>query len=58
MLNEYTCVLTVSEVMKILKIGRNNMYQLLGTKKIKTFGKPMRILKEDLIEYINKERNG
>lgn len=55
MLDKYPEILTPEETMKILRIGRNKIYDLIKNKEIKSFGRPARIAKEHLIEYINKQ---
>lgn len=55
MLESYPDVLTPREVMEILGIGRNLLYELMQNGTIPAFrlGKKMwRILKKDLIEYV------
>ena len=54
MLSNYDDILTVSEVMDILYIGKNTVYQLLASGHLKGFriGKSWRIPREFLIEYI------
>jgi hypothetical protein len=54
MLNEYPEILTVSETMKILRFGKNKIYTMIHEKQIKSFGSPIRVLKESVLEYINK----
>lgn len=50
-------VLTTDEAMDYLLIGRNTMYELLRTKKIKGFkiGSSWRIPMKAIKEYIDKE---
>lgn len=57
MLEKYPEIMTVNELMQTLRIGRNKAYELISTKKIKSFGSPIRILKQSLIEYINNNQN-
>lgn len=55
MLKDYPDVLTPPEVMEILEIGRNLLYQSMQDGTIPAFriGKKMwRVLKKDLIDYV------
>ena len=54
MLNEYDDIMTVSEISKILYIGKNRVNELLETGKLKGFriGRVWKIPKEALKEYI------
>lgn len=57
MLEDYPDVLTPHEVMEILGIGRNLLYQLMQEGTIPAFrlGKKMwRVLKKDLIGYVER----
>ncbi len=57
MLKDYPDVLTPPEVMEILGIGRNLLYQSMQDGTIPAFrtGKKMwRVLKKDLIEYVER----
>lgn len=57
MMEDYPDVLTPHEVMEILGIGKNLLYQLMQEGTIPAFrlGKKMwRVLKKDLIEYVEK----
>jgi predicted DNA-binding transcriptional regulator AlpA len=57
MFDNYQEVLTVPETMKILRICKNKIYELINSGEIPTFCKPHRILKSDLIKYIEGQRN-
>lgn len=54
MFHDYDDILTVEELMEVLKIGKNTAYRLLNTKEIKSikFGRIHRIPKNSLIDYI------
>lgn len=55
MLEDYPDVLTPSEVMEILGIGRNLLYQFMQDGTISAFRmgkKKWRVLKRDLIVYV------
>lgn len=51
---EYDDVVTVDDVMKMLHIGRNNVYKLLNDNSIKTIkvGKRFIIPKRSVIEFL------
>jgi len=51
---EYPDVLTVDELIRMMRIGRNNAYDLLRSGKIRSFkvGKHYRITKKDAISYL------
>lgn len=53
-LNNYDDVLTVKELMEILKIGRNKCYKLLNNKEIASIkiGNSYRIPKANIINFI------
>lgn len=48
-------VLTVNELMDVLRVGRNTAYDLVRSGQIKGIhiGKQIRILKDDLFEFLN-----
>ncbi len=54
MLDSYSDILTVSDVMKILHIGRNKAYELLRSKEIPSIkiGKKYIIPKNMLIDFL------
>lgn len=54
MLNDYEDIMTVSDISKILYIGKNRVYELLETGKLKGFriGRVWKIPKEALKDYI------
>ena len=54
--DDYT-VISVEEAMDYLKIGKNNLYELLRSGAIKSFrvGRKWRIPKKSIYEYIDKE---
>lgn len=56
MFDEYDDLLTVREACDILKIGRNSLYKLLSSGKIKAYrnGNRWYILKENVIDYMRK----
>ena len=58
MLEDYPDVLNTKEVMEILDITKNLMYELIHTDQIHAFrlgSKNWRISKEKLIEYLRKQ---
>lgn len=59
MLEQYGDILTIEELCKILKVGRNRVYELLETKRIKGFriGRPWKIPKISVENYL-KEQTG
>jgi len=56
LLSDYPEVLTVPEVAEILRITRQTAYNYISQGKIKTkkFGKTARVLKRDLISFIER----
>ena len=58
LLKEFADVLTIDDIKKILKIGRNKSYNLLKNGTIKSFkiGRSYRVCKKDLIIFIQKEQ--
>ena len=56
LLEEYGDVLTVSDVCKILRIGKNTAYKLLQSNTIQNFkiGSVRKIPKKCLLEYIDR----
>ena len=54
MFDEYPDILTISDIMRALDIGRNKAYNLLKNNQIKSIkiGKSYRVPKSYLIEYI------
>ncbi|MCL1793750.1 MAG: helix-turn-helix domain-containing protein [Oscillospiraceae bacterium] len=58
MLHEYPDILTVGQLQQVLKIGRNTAYKLLNDNVIKSkrIGKIHKIPKNNVIEYLNKEK--
>ncbi len=56
---EYDDVVTVDDVMKMLHIGRNNVYKLLNDNSIKTVkvGKRFIIPKRSVIEFVTIQAN-
>ena len=54
MFREYNDVITVSELAKMLKIGRNTAYELVrcGTIRSIRVGRQIRLPKDAVIEYI------
>ena len=59
MLNEYSEILTVEDVMEILNIGKNAAYDLFRNGEIKCFRLKNRwkIPKQSVIDYINEKAN-
>ena len=57
MLEQYNEILTIEELCKILKIGRNRAYELLEKDEIKGFrlGKPWKIPRTSLENYLKKQ---
>ncbi len=56
MFDQYPDLLTVKELQTLLKIGRNQAYQIIKIGDIKCFriGKSIRIPKRSVIEYIER----
>jgi len=56
MFEEYPDIITVEQLQKILKIGRNTAYKLLKNNTIKSIriGKIHKIPKSNIIEYLQK----
>lgn len=54
MLDEYPAVLTVSDIQKILRIGRCSAYELINTPgfPVKKIGRAIRIPKAAFIEWL------
>lgn len=54
MLDEYSTLLTVQEACDLLMVGKNTIYELIKTQKIKGFrtGRIWKIPKSSMIEYI------
>lgn len=54
MLNEYNDVLVVSDLMDILKIGRNSAYNLIASGKLRVIriGRNIRIPKQSVIDFL------
>ena len=59
MFNNYPDVVTVKQVCEMLNIGRNNAYELVRCGAIKnvTIGRQIRIPKENLINFIEKDKD-
>lgn len=57
MLEQYNDILTIEDLCKILKIGRNRAYELLETEKIKGFrlGRPWKIPRIALENYLKEQ---
>ncbi|MDQ5983014.1 MAG: hypothetical protein RUMPE_00777 [Eubacteriales bacterium SKADARSKE-1] len=55
MFSQYPDVVSINELMDMLKIGKNTAYSLLREEKIKNIkiGKQYRIPKRYIIEYLN-----
>ena len=55
MFSQYPDVVSINELMDMLKIGKNTAYSLLREEKIKNVkvGKQYRIPKRYIIEYLN-----
>lgn len=58
MINEYSDILSVEDVMEILNIGKNSAYELFRSKSIKCFrlNGRWKIPKQSLIEFIEERR--
>lgn len=56
MFNEYPDIVTTEQLCKMLNIGKNTAYKLLGDGKIKSvrIGKSHKVLKASIIDYIEK----
>ena len=56
MFNEYEDIMTVEDVMEVLHVGKNRVYELLSEQKLSGFrmGRPWKIPKESVIEYVRK----
>ena len=54
MFENYDDILTVTDVMELLYVGKNTVYALLGSGELKGFriGKTWRIPRAALVEYI------
>ena len=54
MLEEYGDFLTIPEICGILDVGKNTVYDLLKTRKIKNFriGKRYRVTRDAVVDYI------
>ena len=54
MFNDYNDLLTVEEACELLRMGRDSVYKLLNSNKLKGFrnGRIWRIPKQAVIEYI------
>ena len=57
-MNKYPDILTVKDVMEILRVGKNTAYQLLNSGEIRSrkVGKKYLIPKKSVIDYINSIR--
>ena len=56
MLNKYSDILTVEELCKVLRIGKNTAYRLLKSNEIKSvkIGKIYKIPKKSVRKYLEK----
>lgn len=56
MFNEYEDIMTITDVMKALHIGKNRVYALLATGELKGFrmGRPWKIPRESVELYVRK----
>jgi len=56
MLEDYPDIITVEQLRKILKIGRNTAYKIINSNMIKSvrIGKIHKIPKSNVIEYLGK----
>ena len=59
MFNDYDDLLTLSEACELLRMGRDAVYKLLNTNRLKGFrnGRVWRIPKQAIIEYIMQSSN-
>ena len=57
MFTEYPDVVTVNEVMKMLKVGRNTAWKLIHSGEIRAFniGKCVKIPKKSVIDYVTQQ---
>jgi predicted DNA-binding transcriptional regulator AlpA len=55
MFEEYDEFLTINDVIKMLKYGRNKVYELVNSGEIKSFGKPHRIPKKNVINWVENQ---
>ena len=55
MFTDYGEILTVQEIMEILFVGKNTVYELLNSGELKGFriGKTWRVTKESLVSFIS-----
>ena len=60
MFSEYNDVVTVSELAKMLKIGRNTAYEIVRCNAIQNIkvGRQIRISKQAIINYIASDNKG
>lgn len=52
MFEEYPELVTVNEMIKMLRIGRNKAYEIVNSGEVQSFGKPHKIIKASVIEYV------
>ena len=59
MFNNYPDVLTVKQLCEMLNIGKNTAYELLrsGTIKSIAIGRQIRVPKNNVIAFVNKDKN-
>lgn len=57
MFNEYEDIMTISDVMEALHIGKNRVYTLLASGELNGFkmGRPWKIPKESVIDYVRSQ---
>lgn len=57
MFKEYEDIMTISEVMEALHIGKNRVYAMLADGTLKGFrmGRPWKIPRESVEEYVRKQ---
>lgn len=57
MFNEYEDIMTISDVMEALHIGKNRVYTLLASGELIGFkmGRPWKIPKESVIDYVRSQ---
>lgn len=60
MFDDYRDVVKVPELAEMLRVGKNMAYEMVKTGKIpgRRMGKAYRISKEDVIDYMSKNRKG
>jgi len=52
---EYGDIVKLNDMIKMLKIGRNEAYKIINSNKVISFGNPHKILKSSIIDYIKEQ---